>query len=165
MTQDFDTAIYTEEMREIDQTINEVLQTAEDIGQALLILRDKLPAEAFASFKESFRHQPRHRDAARLLRRLRSAFKQLRSRGYLARSGRWICCTNCGHAELAKQSTNGKWVFWHDQSHDNLNEHARVYLAWNGDGDEICAALRETGLTVEWNGKEQMAIGVRLMLH
>lgn len=62
------------EMRETDETIDAVLQSTKgDIGQALLILRDKLSEEDFAKFKASFRHQPRHRDAARLLRRLHKA--------------------------------------------------------------------------------------------
>jgi hypothetical protein len=157
---------YTEEMQIIDITIDDVLQaTNGDMVKALPILRDKLPAEAYAKFKENFRHQPRHRDAARVLRRLRNAFNQLRGSGYLARGGRWICCPSCGHAAMSEQSTNGKWLFWHDQSHDNLIEDAQVRLNWSGDGAEICAALRATGLTVDWNGTEENSIGVSLRLN
>ena len=163
-----------QDQMEIDDLIDTTLQQTGDIGKALLILRDKLSAEDFASFKASIHYRHRHidgrsfavhRDAVRLLRRLRGAFNQLRRNGYLTRSGGWICCSSCGHAELAKQSTNGKWVFWHAQSHSNLIEDAEVYLAWSGDGDEICAALRETGLTVDWNGTRQRAIGVSLRLN
>lgn len=154
-----------EREQEINQTIDDVMNNTNDIGQALLILRDKLPPEAFAEFKANWRHQPRHRDAAKVLRRLHNAFNQLRRSGYLARGGNWICCSTCGHHELGKQSTNGKWVFWHAQSHDNLIEDAQVHLQWSGDGEEICTALRETGLSVEWNGTEQRAIGVSLRLN
>jgi hypothetical protein len=157
------TTEYTDDMRELDDTINDVLAKTQDIGKALLILRDKLSPDDFANFQASLRHPPAHRDAAKVMWRLRSAFKQLRAQGYITRWGRWICCPSCGHAAMGRLSVD-KYVFWHDQSHDNLIQDAGVWLNWSGDGAEIVAACEAAGLKVEWEGTEQKSIGVRMPL-
>jgi hypothetical protein len=148
---------------EIDELINDVLSETGDLGKALLILRDKLSPQDFADFKESLRHRPAHRDAPKLMWRLRSAFKQLRVQSYATRHGNRICCPSCGHGEMRKQGT-AKYVFWHAQSHDNLIADADVWLNWSGSGNEIVAACEAAGLLVEWEGTRDRSIHVSMPL-
>jgi hypothetical protein len=105
-------------------------------------------------------HVSKHPNAKPLRACLRQAFKNLRRKGYFAKGGRWICCSTCGHHEAGLHAD--RWVFWHDQDHDDLLETGKVYLAWNGDGNEIKAACEAVGLEVKWNGTEEERIRVSL---
>ena len=45
-----------------------------------------------------------------------------------------------------------RYVFYHAQDNDDLKRSGSCYLAWAGDGKEICRILQEAGITTKWNG-------------
>ena len=90
-----------------------------------------------------------------------------------------MCCGSCAGAEIAdEQEKKGlkadevKAVYYNRQSNDAFrsklrganwltpNLHSTLHLSWQGDADEIVAALREQGLTVEHDGSELRCIQV-----
>ncbi len=89
---------------------------------------------------------------------IRTAFKSLRGRGYFCRMN-FTCCMTCAWYEVP-EGREGKVVFYHRQDAQHLAEDGCCMLGWSGDGQEICDALREAGLKVEWNGSADTRIQV-----
>jgi len=94
--------------------------------------------------------------------RLNSAFRDLRKSGFVARQN-FTCCQSCGLAALPKGTEN--YAFYHRQDAACLRDARKpdqvgVHLAWGGDGEQVAAAMRRAGLTVDWNGSESRRIWV-----
>lgn len=82
---------------------------------------------------------------------IRTAFTKLRAKGWTARMNFW-CCQGCGWAALGDKCTEqSNVVFFHQQDNEDLVKKNACYLAWQGDGEALVAALRETGLSVTWD--------------
>jgi hypothetical protein len=117
--------------------------------------------------------------------KLRRAFRQLRSEGYLARMNFW-CCSTCGSYDLAEQADQMAEegeppkgaVFWHQQSDerafkdgsedlsDDLYMAHGLFTAGGIDTDtassmRIVEVLREYDLNVEWDGNMMQTIVVK----
>lgn len=82
---------------------------------------------------------------------LNKAFKELRKLGYFARQNFW-CCQNCGWYAVPEEKKN-KAVFYHAQDNEDRMKGNPFYIAWDGDGNEICRVFNECGITTEWNGE------------
>ncbi|WP_030916618.1 DUF6891 domain-containing protein [Streptosporangium amethystogenes] len=103
--------------------------------------------------------------------RLSRAFTALEAAGITAREN-FTCCRTCGQAEIgAAGSPDARGhVYFHSQCTDSAaagHGLALLYGGFDGSSDttasigrEIVAALRETGLSVEWNGDPRQAITV-----
>ena len=94
--------------------------------------------------------------------RLDDAFKKLANAGYYAKQDHW-CCTNCGCSGVPDE-VNNKYVFYHNQDLENLQDTGQCYLCWGKGGDpkEIIAILESCGITAEWNGEEREKIKIEL---
>jgi hypothetical protein len=92
-------------------------------------------------------------------KKLNTAFRQLRKSGYFAQQNFW-CCQTCGWADVPDEYAN-KAVFYHRQDTPNIEKNNSVYLAWAGDGEEICNIFRENGLIVVWDGSSDNRILVQ----
>ncbi len=93
-------------------------------------------------------------------RRIGEAFAELRRAGYVCRSA-FMCCGTCAAyaiAQTPKYKKNKKAVFYHRQDAADFQKTNYVYLGWEGDGEEIVAALRRAGLRAEWNGDDERRI-------
>jgi hypothetical protein len=89
---------------------------------------------------------------------LTSAFKELRKFGYFARQN-FMCCQNCGwHA--VPDGKEDKVVFYHQQDNENKKDGQSFFLAWSGDGEQICDILKRNGVETKWNGNESTRIEV-----
>lgn len=88
--------------------------------------------------------------------KLNKAFRALRKAGYFARQNFW-CCQTCAWADVPDEFEH-KAVFYHRQDAADLKERGYVYLAWSGNGEEICSILRENGLSVKWDGSSNKRI-------
>ncbi len=86
------------------------------------------------------------------------SFKELRSIGYFARQN-FTCCQSCGWAEVPEDKSE-RAVFYHNQDYRSYKDGGDLYLAWAGDGDEICDILRGNGLEVEWEGSKDTRIRI-----
>jgi hypothetical protein len=84
--------------------------------------------------------------------KLTKAFRELRKLGYFARQNFW-CCQSCG-CNAVPDEYSEKYVFYHGQDNDCLNERGECYLAWSGDGAQIVKVLEDTGLKVTWDNNE-----------
>ncbi len=84
------------------------------------------------------------------------AFKSLRKQGYFARQN-FMCCQSCGWAAVP-EGKEEKVVFFHRQDAECLKEGRPVYLAWSGNGKEICDVLKDHGMVVDWNGNQDTRI-------
>lgn len=120
--------------------------------------------EGLAAFAEEQANWPEVTDCDRL----DSAFRALDSAGIIARQD-YSCCQNCGHGEiweevqatLAKGRSVRGYTFYHQQDTESAVEGCGLNLAYGAAepgedallqvGDEIVAALRATGLAVQWN--------------
>ena len=111
--------------------------------------------------------------------KIRGVFAALRKEhGFICRMRFW-CCMSCGCegieelAEKAKEKGQQKhgWAFFHQQDETGWWEYGCLYLAY-GDidggqyntvqvGKMLVKALKEQGLTVEWNGKAAQRILVK----
>jgi hypothetical protein len=91
-----------------------------------------------------------HKDTWRVREGLKRAFKELRRRGYFARANFW-CCQTCGVNAVPEDKAH-KYVFYHAQDNDHLNEHGVCHLNWGGDPEEIKFICEACGLKVKWNG-------------
>ncbi len=87
------------------------------------------------------------------------AFKSLRKGGYFARQN-FMCCQSCGWASVP-EGKEAKVVFYHRQDAECLKAGRPLYLAWSGDGNQICTTLREHGMEVEWDGTSGTRICVK----
>jgi hypothetical protein len=84
------------------------------------------------------------------------AFERLREDGYFAEPD-WRCCQTCGVAAVPDEKWD-RYVFFHDQDADYLRQKNACYLNWGGDPEHIIRRLQESGLTVDWDGSEQVRI-------
>lgn len=89
--------------------------------------------------------------------RIDRTFEKLTAIGYICKTN-WKCCQTCGCAALPENTE--KYVFYHMQDSENFASSGEGYLAWGGDGAEICAALRAENLTVEWDGSNNTRIKI-----
>lgn len=92
--------------------------------------------------------------------KLTAAFKELRKLGYFARQN-FLCCSSCGWAAIPDEKSE-KAVFYHAQDNDDLKKTGTCYLAWSGNGNEICDVLRKHGIKVEWDGLESKRIHINI---
>jgi hypothetical protein len=84
------------------------------------------------------------------------AFKSLRKLGYFARQN-FMCCQSCGWAAVP-EGKDEKVVFFHQQDAGCMKAGRPLYLAWSGDGNQICNMLREHGMEVVWDGTNNTRI-------
>ena len=79
-------------------------------------------------------------------------------------------CQSCGWAEIADKHLNAeKIVFYHLQDAEAFSNgpymsgvlNKSLFLAWTGDGNEICDIARACGLIVEWNGQGNTRIAIQ----
>ena len=104
--------------------------------------------------------------------KITKAFKALRKKGWFARKNFW-CCQTCGCAAVPHEYFN-KFVFYHNQDAEALKEiwgkkcrgnisDGGLYLTHGegGNGKEICNALVNAGLTVEWDESNDTRILVK----
>ncbi len=89
---------------------------------------------------------------------IKTAYRELRRAGYFCRSA-FTCCSTCAWAEVPGGRA-AKVVFYHRQDAADLRREGGCYLAWSGDGEFICAALRRAGLHVTWDGEASTRIFV-----
>lgn len=89
---------------------------------------------------------------------LTNAFRALRKAGYFARQNFW-CCQGCGWSAVPKEKTE-KVVFYHKQDSERMRAGRPFYLAWSGDGAEICRILQTSGIETKWNGDKSTRIEV-----
>lgn len=97
------------------------------------------------------------------MNQLNKAFRELRKRGYFARR-HWQCCQSCGWAAIP-EGKEDKAVFMHEQDEDCLKDVGVAYIAWEGDGQEICDVLMRSGLTVQWDGTANQRIKAMVDKH
>jgi hypothetical protein len=83
--------------------------------------------------------------------RLQPVFDRLKRHGYFAEQN-WKCCQSCGCAAIP--SYQDKFVFYHEQDAERMEERDSVYLTWSGDGRLIRDTFRKAGFKVEWDGSE-----------
>tara|TARA_Y100000004_G_scaffold97144_1_gene108694 strand:+ start:21447 stop:21779 length:333 start_codon:yes stop_codon:yes gene_type:complete len=88
---------------------------------------------------------------------IKTAFANLRKKGYFARMN-YMCCSGCAGAAMPENTKN--YVFFHNQCNEQLVDEGRVYLYWAGDGAEIVDELHNQNLIINWNGKDYEAIFV-----
>lgn len=113
--------------------------------------------------------RPTEEQVRRFKDALTLAFRALRKKGYLARQN-FMCCGGCAGSALGDRweqkhgkDVPAKGVYYHRQDNERIPDTCETYLGWGGDGEEICAALREQGLRVEWDGTEMQRILVGLI--
>lgn len=90
---------------------------------------------------------------------LKTAFNELEKLGYFARINFW-CCNTCALADIPDEVE--KFVFTHQQSHDDFLEKGEVYLNWAGSPQEIIQVLENHGFTTEHDGSENKKIFISL---
>jgi hypothetical protein len=91
---------------------------------------------------------------------INKVFRELRKFGYFAKQN-WWCCQSCGWADISDEEQ--KVVFYHDQDADAIENMVLVrplYLAWRGNGEEICDIIRSCGLSISWDGSEDKRIAI-----
>ena len=89
--------------------------------------------------------------------KLNFSFRGLRKAGYIARQN-FMCCQTCAWAEIPDIAD--KVVFYHRQDSAHLPS-GHVYMGWCGDGERIASTFRNSGLLVEWDGKDCTRILVK----
>jgi hypothetical protein len=89
---------------------------------------------------------------------LSKAFKALRKEGYFARQN-FMCCQGCGWSAVP-EGREEKVVFFHSQDAARMRDGNEFYLAWSGDGNEICRVLNENGVETKWDGSNSSRIAV-----
>jgi len=70
-----------------------------------------------------------------------------------------MCCQNCGWHAIPDGKSD-KAVFFHQQDNQSKKDGEPFYLAWSGDGQQICDILNRNGVVTEWNGSDSTRIGV-----
>lgn len=86
--------------------------------------------------------------------KLNKAFVELRKNGYIAKQNFW-CCQSCAWANIPKEAK--KIVFYHKQDVKYICE-GKVYIAWAGNGMEICHIFSKHGMRYEWDGSNDKRI-------
>ena len=100
-------------------------------------------------------------------KRISNAFKELRKRGWFARSNFW-CCQSCGCAAVPNSFKN-KFVFYHkqdaasfDKSGNLTGDGRQMYLSHGcgGNGFEVVAILNKHDLLADWDGNNDKRISI-----
>jgi hypothetical protein len=98
--------------------------------------------------------------------KLAIGFAKLNKQGIFAAQN-WMCCCTCGRYAIKTEMGLGDdatYVYYHDQREAELRdleergEPCEVRLDWNGDGEQICKILRESGLGVDWDGSNWIRV-------
>jgi hypothetical protein len=87
-------------------------------------------------------------------------FRALRQLGYYAKQD-FACCLTCGWAEVPEGEE--KVVFYHHQDSDAFKKGILVrplYLAWQGNANEIYNAITSNNLEYEHDGSENKRIAI-----
>jgi hypothetical protein len=88
-------------------------------------------------------------------------FRELRNSGYFAAQDFW-CCQSCAWNNIDDKYK--KVVFYHRQDKENAfkGKHMvdSLWLAWDGNGQEICKIIENCGLKYSWDGTENKRIAV-----
>jgi len=103
------------------------------------------------------------------LEQVDAAFAQLREGGFIAEPN-FLCCQSCGMAAIDREcgaNTKGV-VFYHKQDYDYFKGTGKLMLSYDGHrgtsqlqaGLLIYQAMREAGLTVDWDGSPKHRIEV-----
>lgn len=90
---------------------------------------------------------------------LKNAFYELEQLGYFARINFW-CCNTCALADIPDDVE--KFVFTHQQSHEDFLEKSEAYLNWAGNPQEIIQVLEKHGFETEHDGSENKKIFISL---
>lgn len=90
--------------------------------------------------------------------KIQQAFRELEQRGYFTRQG-FGCCSNCAWAEI-ESAGHSLVVFSDMQSDVEFRSGGDLYLQWQGNSDEIVAAMRAQGLRVDHDGRRDRAIRI-----
>ena len=110
--------------------------------------------------------------------RLDAAFAALESRGIVARQN-FTCCQSCGHGEIYDEVEGARgagravrgYAFYHQQDTESAIHYGELYLAYGSTdeslstadvGERVADALREQGLSVDWDGSDRSRIRVSL---
>lgn len=113
--------------------------------------------------------------------KLTVAFRALRKEGMIARQN-YLCCGTCASAgcyqEARKRDEAGKVVtgavYYHRQNNESLENSRDLYIAYDEYeptggpahlttaevGRKLAAALKDAGLTVEWDGSPDLCVKV-----
>lgn len=101
--------------------------------------------------------------------RIRSAFRRLRSRGFVARMN-FSCCSGCACAELEHLGVKAgdDVAYYHEQDAEAFDDRGMIaerggslMIRHSGDTYAIVGALSWAGLHVEWDGDTATCIEVR----
>jgi len=113
-----------------------------------------------------------------------NSFKQLRSKGFIARQG-YLCCMSCASSniysywkKMKNRSSKRGAVYYHAQDRDSFNHRGVLWLrfsslsdkdeesdaAMKSVGAQIVEVLRANGLHPNWNGDRGTCIEVSLEL-
>ncbi|GAB2625659.1 hypothetical protein Aab01nite_15960 [Paractinoplanes abujensis] len=146
----------------------EYLEDEADEAELRPVVRE-IAREEFAAHLAAQATWPARTDSDRLT----DAFRALDAAGIVARED-FACCQNCGTSEIGdevldKAAARG-YVFYHMQDAERAADGGGVWLAYGhfgsgatvALGEEIAAALRAEGLTVEWDGSTGQRIHVPL---
>lgn len=105
--------------------------------------------------------------------RLNRAFKELESKGIMARQN-YACCMSCGFAEMENEidASGESWigmVFYHHQDNDSRKKGLDFHLAYDSNnpdisqeeiGKMVCESLKNNGIEFEWNNNPKSRIMV-----
>ena len=94
------------------------------------------------------------------MKKLNSAFKELRELGFFAKQNFW-CCSTCAVNAIPDNTEN--YVFYHQQDTNMLNKTGGVYLGWAGDGNKIIEVMKRNDIKVDWDGDERHRIYIDLL--
>ncbi|MBL7262177.1 DUF6891 domain-containing protein [Paractinoplanes lichenicola] len=134
-------------------------------GAELRPLAEAITQDEFAAHLAAQASWPERTDSDRLT----DAFRALDMAGITARED-FACCRNCGTTEIRDEGAGRGYVFYHEQDAQRAVNGGGVWLAYGHAGaeptvelgEEIAAALRAEGLTVEWDGEAGQRILVPL---
>ena len=115
---------------------------------------------------------PPVKDVAELRVRLARAFESLRKQGIVAEPRFEIDVRNAVVAmtQLLEERKAPGGVYWHDQDDDNLQRGEDLHIGFVGREDrdavaiaeKLVAALKAEGLTVEWDGRADQRVVVKV---
>ncbi len=96
------------------------------------------------------------------------AFAKLPSN--IAARPNFMCCGSCGHSFLSNNEGHDQYIFWHEQAdersfdrYDVLTETLYLQHQLNNPAEVVEAlrtALSNTGINVEWDGKQSSCIAL-----
>jgi hypothetical protein len=109
----------------------------------------------------------------RFAERLEGAFNELREDKKILALHDWLCCRNCGWANMPDDFEE-KWdgaVFYHHQATESASGTGVITLSWGPSreisdtafvkrGETICESLMRHGLFVHWNGSPDITIAI-----